>query len=81
MAGYANKTNRTAVDRIARSRVTIIYLPARPEGRGAYNVTRILRPTKTPTQKFAWRAFTRIRTRVQRRAAPLDCDGPTRRAG
>lgn len=59
--GWLCKQDGRKVDRIARSRVTIIYLPAGPERRVS-ELTRILRPTKTPTQKFAWHRgrFTRV---------------------
>lgn len=61
--GWLCKQDGRKVDRIARSRVTIIYLPAGPERRVS-ELTRILRPTKTPTQKFAWLRgrFTRVPT-------------------
>lgn len=59
MAGYANKTDRTR--RVARYH----YLSGCVAGRMVYNVTRILRLTKTPTQKFAWRRAHAFYARVQ----------------
>lgn len=57
--GWLCKQDGRKVDRIARSRVTIIYLPAGPERRVSLRGQHVSpRPTKTPTQKFAWASRT-----------------------
>lgn len=49
------------------------YLSPGGAGKKGIHLTRILRPTKTPTQKFAWhrRRFTRVPTPLWERASRL----------